>query len=313
MFNLRILLSFFYYRTTDLEKLLTRDINPQPEVFSDSGAFSAFTKGQPISAEQYGYWLIKWRKYFQVMANLDVIGDPESTLVNQGILESMGLPVLPVFHTGDDFKYLEQYLEQYQYIALGGMVPYLRNAESRLMAWLVKCFKLAEGKAVFHGFGCTSWLCLKAFPWYSVDSSSWGQGFRYGQVPLFDERRGKFVDVHLGDRRSCYKQAAIIRECGFDPEDFSDRKRNDRAKICGLSALSYMKAESWLRKRHGEIFIPNADTPAVLRAYQADANPVRYVEAQAGLRLHIADGASANLSDAATGIKVYLSGLAKEY
>ena len=48
------------------------------------------------------------------------------------------------------------------------------------------------------------------------------------------------------------RHAKLVRSLGFNPLDFADRSRNDRAKICAISALSYMLAEQWLSKYHGE-------------------------------------------------------------
>ena len=78
-------------------------------------------------------------------------------------------------------------------------------------------------------------------------------------MPLFDEARGRFMKVVLGDRRSCYKHGAVIRQLGFDPEDFADKAKNDRAQICAISALSYMVAERWLRQTYGPVEIPERE------------------------------------------------------
>lgn len=309
--KLRILLSYWYYKDTDLDALFKKYFTePYPDVFADSGGFSAETQGVHIDRQDYAAWVRRWQHLFCVYANLDVIGDPAATATNQKWLEDAGLTPLPVFHTGSDWQHLDNLIEQYPYVALGGMVPYMRYP-AKIMPWLVQVFKRAQGKTVFHGFGATSWRVVCAFPWYSVDSSSWGAGFRFGQVPVFDEQRGRFIDVRLGNRQECYRAAAVIRRLGFAPEDFADRKRNDRAKICAISALSYMKAEQWLRGRWGEIHIPGrAGAPAVLRAHLADANPARYGEAvsggAAGPRLHLADTSNGiNYGDADRGLKVY--------
>ncbi len=255
--KLRILLSYHYYKDTDLDGLFGKYFTqPYPDVFADSGGFSAMTQGVEIKWQEYAQWVKRYSHLLTVYANLDEIGNAEATLANQKRLEDAGLNPLPVFHTGEDWQYLERYIEQYPYIALGGMVPHMRAAD-KLMPWIIKAFKMAKGKAVFHGFGATSWEVMSQLPWYSVDSSSWGQGFRFGIIPLFDERKGKFVKVKLGDGKAWAQHASLVRTLGFSPSDFADRSKNDRAKICAISALSYMKAEQWLRGRWGEIHIPD--------------------------------------------------------
>jgi len=310
-FRLRILLSYHYYKDTDLDALFTKHFTePYPDVFVDSGGFSAMTQGVTIDINQYAAWVKRYRHLINTYANLDDITSAENTLNNQHTLEDMGLQPLPVFHVKEDWKVLEQYIEKYPYIALGGMVPYMRYTK-RIMPWIIKAFKLAGDKAVFHGFGATSWEVIKNLPWYSVDSSSWGAGFRYGQVPLFDGHKGRFFTVQLGNRAECGKYAYLIRELGFDPADFWDRSRNDRSKICAISALSYIKAEQWLRNRWGEVKIQNSERVSEgLRLHLSDANPQRYSDAVqgAGIRLHLSDTSNGvNFGDADSGIKVHLS------
>ena len=269
--KLRILLSYWYYKDVDLDALFAKYFTePYPDVFADSGGFSAHTQGVAIDWQEYAAWLKRWRHLFTAYANLDVIGNHAATMANQRRLESVGLQPLPVFHVGSDYADLKKLVGEYQYIALGGLVPYMRYRD-KVMPHLIRCFRIAKDKAVFHGFGVTSWEVLKALPWYSVDSSSWGQGFRYGDVPVFDSERGRFVKLGLGNRAAWRRHGRLVRRLGFEPLDFADRNRNDRAKICAISALSYMLAEQWLRQRHGEIRIPGSDAPEVLRAHLVTA------------------------------------------
>lgn len=304
--KLRILLSYWYYKDADLDELFATCFSePFPDVFADSGGFSAMTQGAQIDVVEYANWIKRYKHLFTTYANLDVIGDAEETRDNQKRLEDLGLEPLPVFHTGENWEYLEWYVERYPYIALGGMVPYMRH-QKKIIPWIIKAYKLAAGRSVFHGFGATSWNVINNFPWYSVDSSSWGMGFRYGEVPLFDERAGRFFECRLGDPVSCRKFAPLIRSFGFDPLDFADRSRNDRAKICAISAISYIKAEAWLRRRWGEIYIPGRrDAPAGLHLYLVDASKQNLADAEAGIRRHLADAAEG-------GLKLYLAGWARE-
>lgn len=307
--RLRILLSYHYYRDTDLNDLFQRYFSPPyPEVFVDSGAYSAKTQGAVIDLDAYAAYIQRYRHLITTYANLDVIGDAEATWRNQQHLEALGLHPLPVFHAGEPWSYLERYIERYPYIALGGLVGKIGRAK----AWLVRCFKLARGHSVYHGFGVTTWDVLKAFPWYSVDSSSWGQGFRFGQMAVFDPQRGRFIKLDLGDAVAWRKHAPLIRTLGFDPADFAHRARNDRAKICALSAVSYLHAERWLRRWHGEISIPTQnDRSAGPLTYLADANPARYSDAisgASGVRLHLADTSNGiNYADADRGLKLHLA------
>lgn len=306
--KLKILLSYWYYKNEDLEGLFKKYFSGRyPEVFADSGAYSAMTQNSSVNIDEYAAWLNKWSHLITTYANLDVIKDAKKTWENQLVLEGMGLTPLPAFHVLEDFKWLEMYVEKYRYIALG--VAGMQSRRDAIMSWLVKCFKIAGDKSVFHGFALTSWNVMKSFRWYSVDSSSWGQGFRYGQVPIFDSKSGIFYKAGLGKPSEWRKIAPIVHNMGFDPSDFSDRSRNDRGKICAISALSYMKAEKYLQKILGPVYIPgNNSGSADLRSHLADANPSRFIESEAGLKIHLSETSmlNNNFADADRGIKLYL-------
>lgn len=248
---LRFLLSYFYYGDQDIPALRDRMGGPERvALFCDSGAISAKNTRTSIDVAEYGAWLQANGRYFQVAANLDVIGDAEATLRNQRTLEGMGLPVLPVFHYGTPWRYLDTYLDAgHRYIALGGMV----GEPNARAAWLVRAFQMAGDRAVFHGFGLTSWRTIRDFPFYSVDSSSWGSGHRYGNVNLFD--RGRWVRVNVGDRE-CYRHAALIRAHGEEPADIAERGRYHYSTAVRISARAWMRAAAWLKERHGAIAIP---------------------------------------------------------
>lgn len=308
--QLRILLSYWYYKDVDLDALFAKYFTaPYPDVFADSGAFSAMSQKVEVNIDEYAAWLKRYKHLFSTYSNLDVIGNAEATLKNQIILEDRhGLEPRPVVHAANNYDPLEYYLSKgYKYIALGGLVPYAAQPKLR-MRYLIKAFQMAKGQAVFHGFGVTSWEVMSQLPWYSVDSSSWGSGFRFGTIPLFDSQRGKFEKAKLGNAAECLKYSLLFESLGFDWQDFADRKRNDRAKICAISALSYIKAEQFLRRKFGEIYIPGSDAPEVLRAHLADANPRRFGEAASRKRLHLSDTSNGiNYGDAEAGIKLHLA------
>jgi len=298
--KLRILLSYHYYKKTDLDQIMRAQFgDPYPEVFADSGAFSAETQGASINLEEYAAWLFRWRHWFTTYANLDVIGaargDPESTWANQKRLEDKGLRPLPCFHTREDWSWLEKYLDEYNYIALGGLVPF-SGARPAYVPWLVRCFQLAKARAVFHGFGVTTWRAMRDFPWYSVDSSSWGQGFRYGVLCLFCPRRKKRQRMKMGTR-AVYKEAELIRWYGFDPALFAVRDPAIRPQVCTISALSSMVEETHIRSYRGLITPPGASSSEI-NTTPPTTDP--------GLKFYIVDGSPENLTNAAAGIKIFL-------
>lgn len=176
-----LLESYHYVNKQAKVDLLRQD---RQRVFMDSGAFSAFTLGSTIDIQEYCEYIHRNGDIIEVASVLDGIGDPLKTYENQCIMERTGVRPLPCFHFGEDERYLEHYIQNYEYITLGGMVP---NTTEQNKMWLDRiwskylCNEKGKPKLRVHGFGMTSVSLMKRYPWYSVDSSSWVQiGFRGG-------------------------------------------------------------------------------------------------------------------------------------
>lgn len=316
---MKVLLSFHYYRDTDLDRLCAAFPTP-PQVFADSGAYSAKSVGADVQLDEYVAWLYRWRHLFATYVNLDVIGDERSTWDNQQEMEAQGLQPVPVFHGGGDWGYLDRYCAGHRYVALGGMVA---SDDRAVVRWLVQAF--LRGRAtgtVFHGFGQTNLRMLRTFPWYSVDSSAWGAGHRYGMLNLWDDELCRWVRCKLGDHRQVMRHAPLIRVHGGDPQamtrpefgllgqrgkDRVDEYRAERAAVIGVNAAAWLRMEAWMRRHHGPVLLDGQPDGPLL--YLADArgheggveNPdLATAERQAGPHLYLADGHADFLVDAAT-------------
>lgn len=161
------------------------------KVFIDSGAFSAYTLGINIDIGEYCAYIKRNTDIIRVedgilMASvLDGIGDPLQTYRNQLTMEALGVRPLPCFHAGEDERYLEWYIKNYEYITLGGMVGV---STKQLSVWLDRVWNnyLIDGagnpRIKVHGFGITSIPLMERYPWYSCDSSSWIQSTSFGTV-----------------------------------------------------------------------------------------------------------------------------------
>lgn len=161
------------------------------KIFLDSGAFSAYTLGIELSVEEYCNYIKTNSDILRVedgvvMASvLDGIGDPLQTWRNQQEMEMRGVRPLPCFHAGEDERYLEHYVQNYEYITLGGMVG---SSTKSLMVWLDRVWDkfLTDGagrpRCKVHGFGITSIPLMERYPWFSCDSSSWVQATAFGAI-----------------------------------------------------------------------------------------------------------------------------------
>ena len=174
--------SYHYFNDDKMaEKVRSEGI----KIFLDSGAFSAFTKGIKVSVEDYCAFIQKYSDIIEVASVLDAVGDPLATWQNQQRMEALGTAPLPCFHYGEDERYLEYYIANYEYITLGGMVPI---STPQLRLWLDRLWDkyLVDGsgrpRVKVHGFGMTSVPLMIRYPWYSVDSSSWVQVGSMGSI-----------------------------------------------------------------------------------------------------------------------------------
>jgi hypothetical protein len=156
--------------------------------FIDSGAFSVKKSKVIIDLQDYISFLKEFKQFIAVYANLDVIGDAKVTLRNQRIMEKAGLTPLPVFHYGEDFKYLEFYVKNYEYIGIGGRKDWFDHIWSKYL-----CDREGWPKLRVHGFAITSFELMTRYPFYSVDSSSWVKSSRYGFIYVPKMRKGKYV------------------------------------------------------------------------------------------------------------------------
>lgn len=148
------------------------------EIIADSGAFSMWKRGLDLQLDSYMSWLKKndIKTYF----NLDVIGDPETTAMNQRTMERAGFGPIPVFHFGEPMELLEMLVAKYSLIGLGGTVGQPTTVKEQ---WFRQIFSLhPEGR--FHALGITNAKIITQFPFESVDSVWWVYKFRDKQTRL---------------------------------------------------------------------------------------------------------------------------------
>ncbi len=157
------------------------------KIFLDSGAFSAYFADIKIDINEYCDYIHRNQDFIEVASVLDGIGDPLKTWENQQEMERQGVSPLPCFHYGEDPQYLEWYVERYEFITLGGMVPI---ETGQLEIWLDEIWgkyltnEDGSAKINVHGFGMTSVPLMYKYPWYSVDSTAWRAFARFGNVVM---------------------------------------------------------------------------------------------------------------------------------
>lgn len=192
----------YFYVLNDIK--IMKETNKKVDLFLDSGAFSAWTQKVEIDINEYIAFIKEHESIIGIYANLDVIGlggkqpnvlTAKKTLENQKIMEAAGLMPMPCFHFGEPMKYLEYYVKNYEYLALG----VAGNMGTSLIPWMDECFskyicdEKGFPKIKVHGFAVTSLKLMLRYPWYSVDSTSWVVTGRMGDVYIPRYVNGKWI------------------------------------------------------------------------------------------------------------------------
>ncbi|MGG0308312.1 hypothetical protein ABEY43_07140 [Priestia megaterium] len=165
-----LLLSYHYFKNIDLEEY-KKELGYDPIVLLDSGAYSAWSKGKNISPIDFMNYISKNDDHIYRYIALDVIGDAEISYIYYKIMKLKGFNPIPVFHYGDDEKYLRLFIEDgNDYIALGNTVPI--KDKKKVADWVNELInKYPDTK--FHLLGSSSKKITQGTNVYSCDSSSW--------------------------------------------------------------------------------------------------------------------------------------------
>jgi hypothetical protein len=166
----KILISYFYFKNRLLADFI-EEIGYKPEIFLDSGAYSAWSRNKNISPIDYMNYILNNLDYINKYIALDVIGDSELTIKYFEIMRLKGFYPVPVYHYGDPEEVLKYYIEMgIDYIALGNTVP-IQN-KGAVAAWINEL--MGKYPAIkFHLLGSSSRKIIEGTKIYSVDSSTW--------------------------------------------------------------------------------------------------------------------------------------------
>lgn len=173
--NAGVLVSYYKFSNAD-KVVLAMARRHRWRTFLDSGAFTAIRTNERIDVGRYADFCLEHGRAFDVVSNLDVIGDPEGSAKNFAVLVKRKVPhVIPVYHYGSDPKFLDAILDAgADYVALGGVARMMLKAGRRAGAqkFFADTFKRIDGRARVHGFGITGIKTMALWPWYSVDSTA---------------------------------------------------------------------------------------------------------------------------------------------
>jgi hypothetical protein len=169
-----------------------RDLGRFGSVVLDSGAYSVWRKGTEVDLGEYAELCAELEGRVEWYANLDAIGDWRAGVRNLSRLEARGLSPVPVFHLGEPWGLLDDFVYGYPRVALGRGPRTDFERMYRMLEFVFDRYTDDEGEplAAFHGFRMTDRRLLARFPFESVDSTTWAAGNAYGELPT-DEGRSR--------------------------------------------------------------------------------------------------------------------------
>lgn len=208
----------------------------------DSGAFTAWKAGKPISLDAYCKLIeslpIKPWRYFA----LDVIGDGEASHRNYELMLKRGLRPIPVFTRGEDIGMIDEYYKTSEVLGIGGLVgtPGNKGFVKGIMA------KIAGRKVHWLGFNAKEYIAH--YRPYMCDSSSWSSSFRYASAAVYD-RDGRWLRFTKKDfaKKPSPELLNLISSHDVDPSRLainSEWSNGNRAKEYAIETLTH---RTWVK------------------------------------------------------------------
>ena len=168
------------------------------------------------------------------------VGSQEEKTERRRRFEERGIRVMPVYHPTDDEDYQERLFKRYGVVGIGGLVV---GKEGK--------FEAREFQPVFqrarkymtklHGFGMTTQEPMRKMPFYTVDSTSWLMGGKFGTT--YEFRNGE-LKVYDGDKKDIRKEfKERCEEYGVDYEALLD---DDYKAVNKWNMIQWKLYEEWL-------------------------------------------------------------------
>lgn len=257
------LFSIYHEKKLVIETIMYKRQHPEctAKIMLDSGAFTLYQnykkKGETLPEEvlqqyvdDYIDFLNEWGDDLFCFVAVDSVPDP--TNVDQSFAQktwdnylymysklkkSVRDKLIPVFHYGEDFKWLRNMLEYKHedgsHVAYIGLAISLEGTRKVRITWGQDCMKIIERSSnpnvMTHAFGVGVKSVLDHINVTSTDATSWVKRAAYGMISIDDKtiyvsdiQKEKLCGHHYGERSVAFQEEveSIIKERGFrlDPE-----------------------------------------------------------------------------------------------
>lgn len=161
----------------------------------DSGAFT-FMNGRKIDQKSFEIYVddyieyikkYKFKKYLELDVD-SIWGLDYVKKIREKLEKEIGYQCIPVWHKSRGRKEFEKMVEEYKYIAIGGIAIGDIKRKDHGYFKVLNTYARKKGCKV-HGLGFTPTSNLNDYGFYSCDSTSWVSGSKHGSIYQFNHNR----------------------------------------------------------------------------------------------------------------------------
>lgn len=188
-----ILESFYYFHDWQVEFIKKSEL-----FLLDSGAFTFMnnfkgTVDWDEYIERYAAFINKYDvKYFFELDIDSVVGLTEVKRLRKKLEDLTHKKCIPVWHKSRGLEEWYDICKNYDYVAIGGIViKEITRKDYKYFNPLLDIARKYNTKV--HGLGLTITKELKKYPFYSVDSTSWVNASKFGQLQIFKDASIKSI------------------------------------------------------------------------------------------------------------------------
>lgn len=205
------ILESFYYADETTEKLLPYF----GDFLLDSGAFTFMQSSKNHCdwneyIERYANFINRNNidKFFEL--DIDGVVGYKRVLEYRDKLEKLtNKKSIPVWHKSRGFDEFKKMCDEYNYVAVGGIVAKEIKPE-QYSAFPILINEAHKRKAKIHGLGFTALQYLPKYHFDSVDSTAWTTGNRFGHIYQFNGKTMIKHDCPKGKRLADSRKVAEI-------------------------------------------------------------------------------------------------------
>lgn len=256
LYNLGIrnfLMSYEYLKGKGLSQLKKySDIR----LFIDSGAYTymndpKFLEYTPEQWEQqiktYLTWVEKHKSQIFAICDLDLqylVGNEKVYEWREKYFEPFmlrtGIPVCFMYHD-EGMNQWEYMCKRYPYVGLSLAIDKKDNGYQELL----DMFRIAEKhNALCQGMASTKTSMLTEFPFYTVDSTTWNVGLKYGEISIWNKTRMSRI------KKEDFQTKAFPIISTYDIKfDFDKILAEDKTEMIRVNAYAFVMAEKFIQQR----------------------------------------------------------------